>query len=62
MRPRTDAGNQVFVEGHFRLQHRETARIADSDFLARFEMRDGRIASGQIYENTAAVAEARRAD
>lgn len=58
----TDAGTQVFVEGHFRLRHRETARIADSDFLARFEMRNGKIVSGQMYENTAAVAAARCAD
>lgn len=58
----TNAGTQVFVEGHFRLRHRETARIADSDFLARLEMRNGKIASGQFYENTAAVAAARRAD
>ncbi|WP_420141013.1 nuclear transport factor 2 family protein [Sphingomonas sp.] len=58
----TSAGNQVFVEGHFRLRHRETARIADSDFLARLEMRNGKIASGQFYENTAAVAAARSAD
>lgn len=58
----TDAGDQVFVEGHFRLRHRETAKIADSDFIVRFEMRDGRIARGQMYENTAAVAEARCAD
>ncbi|EJN03456.1 nuclear transport factor 2 family protein [Phyllobacterium sp. YR531] len=58
----TDAGSQVFVEGHFRLRHRETARIADSDFLARFDMRNGKIVSGQVYENTAAVAAARRID
>jgi ketosteroid isomerase-like protein len=58
----TDAGTQVFVEGHFRLRHRETAKIADSDFLARFEMRDGKIVCRQMYENTAAVAGARRAD
>ncbi|GGE55103.1 hypothetical protein GCM10007276_35120 [Agaricicola taiwanensis] len=58
----TDTGGQVFVEGHFRLRHRETARIADSDFLVRFEMRNGKIVSGQMYENTAAVAAARRSD
>ncbi|MCX8279197.1 MAG: ketosteroid isomerase [Mesorhizobium sp.] len=58
----TDAGNQVFVEGHFRLRHRETAKIAESDFLVRLEMRNGRIVMGQMYENTAAIAEARRAD
>jgi len=58
----TGADNQVFVEGHFRMRHRETAKIADSDFLARLEMRNGKIASGQFYENTAAVAAARRTD
>lgn len=58
----TDAGNQVFAEGHFRLRHRETAKIADSDFLARLEMRDGKIVRGQMYENTAAIAAARNAD
>ncbi|SCW38194.1 Ketosteroid isomerase-related protein [Rhizobium mongolense subsp. loessense] len=47
----TDAGTQVFVEGHFRLRHRETARIADSDFLARFEMRNGR-SSAARYTRT----------
>ncbi|KAF5882129.1 MULTISPECIES: nuclear transport factor 2 family protein [Rhizobium] len=54
----TDAGTQVFVEGHFRLRHQETARIADSDFLARFEMRNGKIVGGQMYESTSAVAAA----
>jgi ketosteroid isomerase-like protein len=58
----TDAGNQVFAEGHFRLRHRETAKIAESDFLARLEMRDGKIVRGQMYENTAAIAAARSAD
>ncbi|MEN2975951.1 nuclear transport factor 2 family protein [Tistrella bauzanensis] len=58
----TDAGGQVFIEGHFRLRHRETAKIADSDLLARFEMRDGKIVCGQMYINTAAVVEARRPD
>jgi ketosteroid isomerase-like protein len=58
----TEPGSQVFVEGHFRLRHRETAKIADSDFLARLEMRDGKIVCGQMYENTAAVADARHSD
>ncbi len=57
----SDTGDQVFVEGHFVFRHRETARIADSDFIARFEMRDGKIAGGQFYENTAGVAAARLA-
>jgi uncharacterized protein len=53
------AGDRVFVEGHFRFRHRDTGRIADSDWLARFDIRDGRIAGGQFYENTFAVAKAR---
>lgn len=57
----SDTGDQVFVEGHFLFRHRETGRLADSDFIARFEMRDGKIAGGQFYENTWAVAEARKA-
>ncbi len=55
----TQAGDRVFVEGHFSFRHRTTGKMADSDWLARFEMRDGKIASGQFYENTAAVADAR---
>lgn len=57
----SDTGDQVFVEGHFLFRHRETAKLADSDFIARFEMREGKIAGGQFYENTAAVADARKA-
>lgn len=57
----TDGGDAVFVEGRFVFRHRETAKLAVSDFLSRFDMRDRRIAGGQFYENTAAVAEARRA-
>ena len=56
----TDAGQSVFVEGRFVFRHRETAKLAVSDFLARFDMRDGRISGGQFYENTAAVAAARQ--
>lgn len=55
----TDAGSTVFVEGQFVFRHRETLKLAVSDFISRFDMRDGRIAGGQFYENTAAVAEAR---
>ena len=57
----TDAGDRVFVEGHFLFRHRETGRIADSDWVARFDIRDGLISGGQFYENTAGVAEARKA-
>ena len=58
----TDAADTVFVEGRFVFRHRETAKVAVSDFISRFDMRDGRIAGGQFYENTASVAEARRAE
>ncbi|MEM9460323.1 MAG: nuclear transport factor 2 family protein [Myxococcota bacterium] len=57
-----DAGDRVFVEGRFVFRHRQTARLAVSDFLGRFDLRQGRIAGGQFYENTAAVADARRAE
>ncbi|MEM8838361.1 MAG: nuclear transport factor 2 family protein [Pseudomonadota bacterium] len=57
----TDAGDTVFVEGRFVFRHRETTALAVSDFIARFDMRDGRVSGGQFYENTAAVAEARKA-
>jgi ketosteroid isomerase-like protein len=55
-----DAGEAVFVEGQFQFRHRQTGKLADSDWLARFDMRDGRIAGGQFYENTYAVAAARQ--
>jgi uncharacterized protein len=55
----TDGGDRVFAEGLFR--HRTTGKTAASDFVARFEMRGGRIAGGQFYENTYAVAQARSA-
>ncbi len=55
-----DAGDCVFVEGHFTFRHRQTGKIADSDWVARFDMQDDRIVGGQFYENTASVAEARK--
>lgn len=58
----TDAGDRVFVEGHFVFRHRETGLLADSDWIARFDMQDGRIRGGQFYENTADVARARMAN
>ncbi|MEO0489980.1 MAG: nuclear transport factor 2 family protein [Cyanobacteria bacterium J06659_2] len=57
----TDAGDRVFVEGHFTFRHRQTGKIADSDWIARFDMAAGRITGGQFYENTAGVAAARQA-
>lgn len=56
----TDAGDKVFVEGRFVFRHRKTGRIAVSDFIARFDVRDNRILGGQFYENTAAIAAARK--
>lgn len=57
----TAAGDRVFVEGHFTFRHRKTGKIADSDWVARFDMEAGRIAGGQFYENTTSVAAARQA-
>ena len=56
----TDAGDRVFVEGHFTFRHRQTGKIADSDWVARVDMEDGRISGGQFYENTSGVAAARQ--
>jgi ketosteroid isomerase-like protein len=55
-----EVADRVYVEGHFRCRHRVTGRIADSDWLARFDFRAQRIVSGQFYENTLAVAAARQ--
>jgi uncharacterized protein len=56
----TDAGAMVFVEGHFTFRHRHTGKIADSDWIARFDMKNHRIVGGQFFENTAAIAAARK--
>ena len=55
----SEVRNQVFVEGHLIFRHRLTGKIVDSDWLARFTLKDGLIAEGHIYENTFAVAAAR---
>jgi ketosteroid isomerase-like protein len=55
----TDTGDKVFVEGHFVFRHRETGKLATTDWVARFDMREGLIAGGQFYENTFSVAQAR---
>jgi ketosteroid isomerase-like protein len=55
----TDVGFAVFVEGNFKFRHRATKKTADSDFVARFDMTDGRISGGQFFENTYSVAAAR---
>jgi uncharacterized protein len=56
----SDAGDRVYIEGNFRFRHRTTGKIAVSDWLVRLDMKDGRIAGGQFYENTYAVAAARQ--
>lgn len=56
----TDASDRVYVEGHFTFRHRETGKIADSDFIALFRFQEGKISGGQFYENTADVAAARK--
>lgn len=54
-----DVENTVFAVGHFQFRHRETGKVADSDFIGRFDMKEGKIAGGQFYENTYAVAAGR---
>ena len=56
----SDAGERIFVEGHFRFRHKATGKIADSDFCCRFIVEDDKITAVQFYENTYGVAEARR--
>ena len=55
----TDIGDAVFVEGYSLLRHRETGKLASGDWLARVDMRERRIAGGQLYVNTFAIAAAR---
>jgi ketosteroid isomerase-like protein len=57
----TDGGDRIFAEGRFLFRHSTTGKTVASDFMARFEMRNGKIAGGQFYENTYAVARARSA-
>ncbi|WP_299410341.1 nuclear transport factor 2 family protein [uncultured Roseobacter sp.] len=54
-----EGGDKVYVEGHFRFRHKETGKIADSDWCARFDMKDGKIIGGQFFENTFGVADVR---
>ncbi len=55
-----EIGNKVFMIGHFKFKHYKTQKIADSDFVGLFNMKNGKIAGRQFYENTFAVAEGRR--
>ncbi len=51
--------DKVFMTGHFKFKHYKTQKIADSDFVGLFHMKNGKIAGGQFYENTYAVAAGR---
>lgn len=53
-------GDTVVGFGHLRFKHKETQKVAESDFAIRITMRDGRIARGQFFENTFAIANARK--
>ncbi len=48
--------DKIFVEGYFKFKHRTTGKIALSDFIMRFDMKNSKIIGGQMYENTHAVA------
>lgn len=39
---------ETTVEGHLTFRHRQTGKIADSEWIARFEMETGRIAGGNF--------------
>ena len=43
-----EGGSKVYVEGHFRFRHKDTGKIADSDWCARFDMKNGRIVGGAV--------------
>ena len=51
---------KVFVEGYFKFQHKVTKKIAETDYIMRFDFDNGKISGGQMYENTYGVAEARK--
>lgn len=53
-------GDTVIVFGTFKFEHRQTGKIADSDFAVRITMRDGKMARGHFFENTFGVAAARK--
>ncbi len=52
--------DKVIMIGHFKFKHYKTQKIADSDFVGLFNMKNGKIAGGQFYENTYAVAQGRK--
>ena len=51
--------NKVFMIGYFKFRHYTTGKIAESDFVGVFNLKEGKIIGGQFYENTFAVASAR---
>ena len=51
-----EINQKVFVVGYFKFRHRVTGKLAESDFIGLFDMREGKIAGGQFFENTYAVA------
>lgn len=55
-----EAGGKVCVEGRSRFRRKETGKVADSDWCARLDTKDGRITGGRFYENAQRVAAARR--
>ena len=55
-----EVANKVFMMGNFKFKHRVTEKLAETDFIGVFNILDSRITGGQFYENTYAVAEARK--
>ena len=55
-----DAKEVVFVMGTLAFKHRKTEKIARSDFVSRFDIFEGKVGGGQMYEDTYAFASARK--
>ena len=54
-----EINDKVFMVGYFKFKHHKTGKLAESDFVGLFNMKEGRIEGGQFFENTYAVAAAR---
>lgn len=54
-----DVGEAVIAEGCSNFRHRRAGKVAEADWIARSDMRDGGISGGRFHENTRAVAAAR---
>jgi len=50
------SGDTVVAFGHFESRARPTGKRVASDFACRMDLRDGRIARGQFFEDSYAVA------